>query len=49
MKKERTRWPREAIRLGAVDAVVPIQQIPRAILRFLQRPEKKPAVEEAYS
>jgi two-component system, chemotaxis family, protein-glutamate methylesterase/glutaminase len=41
--------PREAIRLGAVDAVVPIQQIPNAILSFLQKPEKKPAVEESRS
>jgi two-component system chemotaxis response regulator CheB len=41
--------PREAIQLGAVDAVVPIQQIPRAILRFLQRQEKKPSAEEARS
>jgi len=33
--------PREAIRLGAVDDVIPIQHIPRAILRFLQIQEKE--------
>jgi two-component system chemotaxis response regulator CheB len=32
--------PREAIRLGAVDDVVPIQHIPQAIINFLQRQEK---------
>jgi two-component system chemotaxis response regulator CheB len=32
--------PREAIKLGAVDEVIPIQHIPRAILRFLQAQEK---------
>jgi two-component system chemotaxis response regulator CheB len=32
--------PKEAIRLGAVDDVVPIQHIPRAIVSFLQTQEK---------
>ena len=32
--------PREAIRLGAVDEVVPIQHVPQAIINFLQRQEK---------
>jgi two-component system chemotaxis response regulator CheB len=32
--------PREAIRLGAVDDIVPIQHIPRAIANFLQTQEK---------
>jgi two-component system, chemotaxis family, protein-glutamate methylesterase/glutaminase len=32
--------PKEAIRLGAVDEIVPLQQIPGAILRFLKRQEK---------
>lgn len=39
--------PKEAIRIGAVDDVIPIQHISRAILRFLQTQEKgteKPAV-----
>jgi two-component system chemotaxis response regulator CheB len=31
--------PKEAIRLGAVDDVAPIQDIPRAIVRFLQKQE----------
>jgi two-component system, chemotaxis family, protein-glutamate methylesterase/glutaminase len=41
--------PKEAIRLGAVDEVVPIQHLPGAILRCLQRQEKKPAAGEAHS
>ena len=32
--------PKEAISLGAVDDVVPIQHIPQAIVNFLQRQEK---------
>jgi len=32
--------PKEAISLGAVDDVVPIQNIPQAIVNFLQRQEK---------
>ena len=32
--------PKEAINLGAVDDVVPIQHIPQAIVNFLQRQEK---------
>jgi two-component system chemotaxis response regulator CheB len=32
--------PKEAIRLGAVDDIVPLQRIPGAILRFLQTQEK---------
>jgi two-component system chemotaxis response regulator CheB len=32
--------PREAIKLGAVDNVVPIQHIPRAIVSFLHTQEK---------
>lgn len=32
--------PKEAIRLGGVDDVVPIQHIPQAIINFLQRQEK---------
>jgi two-component system chemotaxis response regulator CheB len=32
--------PKEAVRLGAVDAVVPIQDIPQAIVRFLQTQKK---------
>ncbi len=39
--------PREAIKLGAVDDVIPIQHIPRAIVRFLHHREKgteKPAL-----
>jgi two-component system chemotaxis response regulator CheB len=38
--------PREAIKLGAVDDVFPIQHIPRAIVSFLHTQEKgteKPA------
>jgi two-component system chemotaxis response regulator CheB len=41
--------PKEAVRLGAADAVVPIQQIPRAILSFLRKAEKTPAGEKARS
>jgi two-component system, chemotaxis family, protein-glutamate methylesterase/glutaminase len=41
--------PKEAIRIGAVDEVVPIQHLPEAIFRCLQRPEKKPAAGEAHS
>jgi two-component system chemotaxis response regulator CheB len=41
--------PKEAVRLGAADAVVPIQQIPRAILSFLRKTEKNPAGEGARS
>ena len=33
--------PKEAIKLGAVDDVVPIQHIPQAIINFLQRQEKE--------
>jgi two-component system chemotaxis response regulator CheB len=33
--------PKEAIRLGAVDKVFPIQQIPEAIVSFLQKPGKE--------
>ena len=33
--------PKEAISLGAVDDVVPIQRIPQAIVNFLQRQEKE--------
>jgi two-component system, chemotaxis family, protein-glutamate methylesterase/glutaminase len=33
--------PKEAIRLGAVDGVIPLQQIPRAILHFLQKQGKE--------
>ena len=33
--------PREAIKLGAVDDVLPIQQIPQAIVSFLQKQEKE--------
>jgi two-component system chemotaxis response regulator CheB len=39
--------PKEAIRLGGVDDVIPIQHITRAILRFLQTQERgteKPAL-----
>jgi two-component system chemotaxis response regulator CheB len=39
--------PREAVKLGAVDDVIPIQHIPRAILRFLHNRDKgreKPAL-----
>jgi hypothetical protein len=32
--------PREAIKLGAVDDVIPIQHIPRAIVRFWHTQEK---------
>jgi len=32
--------PKEAIKLGAVDDVIPIQQIPRAIVNFLQKQGK---------
>lgn len=39
--------PREAIRLGAVDAIAPIHEIPRAILNFLRKADKKQAAEEA--
>jgi two-component system chemotaxis response regulator CheB len=33
--------PREAVKLGAVDDVMPIQRIPRAIVSFLQTQEKR--------
>jgi two-component system chemotaxis response regulator CheB len=33
--------PKEAIKLGAVDVVLPIQNIPRAIASFLQKQEKE--------
>jgi len=33
--------PKEAIRLAAVDDVVPLQNIPRAIIGFLQKQEKR--------
>ncbi|MFB3885949.1 MAG: chemotaxis response regulator protein-glutamate methylesterase [Thermodesulfobacteriota bacterium] len=33
--------PKEAIKLGAVDDVAPIQQIPHAIIRFLQKQGKR--------
>ena len=33
--------PKEAISLGAVDDVVPIQRIPQSIINFLQRQEKE--------
>ena len=33
--------PREAIKLGAVDDVLPIQRIPQAIVSFLQKHEKE--------
>ena len=39
--------PREAVQVGAVDAVVPIQQIPRPILSFLRKIGKEPGGEEA--
>jgi two-component system chemotaxis response regulator CheB len=32
--------PKEAIRLGAVDEVVPIQQMPQSIINFLQMQER---------
>jgi two-component system chemotaxis response regulator CheB len=32
--------PREAIRLGAVNEVIPIHRIPQTIVRFLQAQEK---------
>jgi two-component system chemotaxis response regulator CheB len=32
--------PKEAIKLGAVDDVIPVQQIPRAIVNFLQKQGK---------
>jgi two-component system chemotaxis response regulator CheB len=41
--------PKEAVRLGAAEAVVPIQQIPSAILRFLRRAEKNFPGEETRS
>jgi two-component system chemotaxis response regulator CheB len=33
--------PKEAIKLGAVDDVLPIQHIPQAIVCFLQKQEKE--------
>jgi len=33
--------PKEAIKLGAVDDVLPVQRIPRAIVSFLQKQEKE--------
>jgi two-component system chemotaxis response regulator CheB len=33
--------PKEAIKLGAVDDVLPIQNIPKAIVRFLQKQERE--------
>jgi two-component system chemotaxis response regulator CheB len=44
--------PREAVKLGAVDDVIPIQHIPRAIVSFLHTQEKgtqKPAPETKQS